>query len=200
MTDLTRRKMLGVAAAGAVTSLSTSVEAAAPGAPATPPAPNPLPDENDLRLFVALSSVLTGIAVLKMAPTVDPIQVRFDYFNAASADPGFPALLQIIRNDPNPESAANKVMNDPKLKYLGRSIILAWYLGVWYDPKTLERYNGPGDQAFPVPPVKVISPTAYTQGWTWRVAQAHPMGYSELRYGYWHNEPLPLDEYIKIVS
>jgi hypothetical protein len=109
-------------------------------------------------------------------------------------------LLQIIRNDPNPESAANKVMNDPKLKYLGRSIILAWYLGVWYDPKTLERYNGPGDQAFPVPPVKVISPTAYTQGWTWRVAQAHPMGYSELRYGYWHDEPLPLDEYIKIVS
>jgi hypothetical protein len=200
VTDLTRRKMLGVAAAGAVTSLSTSVEAAAPGASATPPAPNPLPDENDLRLFVALSSVLTGIAVLKLAPTVDPIQVRFDYFNAASADPGFPALLQIIRNDPNPESAANKVMNDPKLKYLGRSIILAWYLGVWYDPKILERYNGPGDQAFPVPPVKVISPTAYTQGWTWRVAQAHPMGYSELRYGYWQDEPLPLDEYIKIVS
>ena len=62
MTDLTRRKMLGVAAAGAVTSLSTSVEAAAPGAPATPPAPSSLPDPNDLRLFVTLSSALTGIA------------------------------------------------------------------------------------------------------------------------------------------
>jgi hypothetical protein len=189
--------MLGVTAVGAVTSLSTSAEAAAP---ATPPATNPLPDQNDLRLFVALSSVLTGIAVPKLAPAVDPIQVKNDYFTAASADPGFPALLQIIRSDPSPESAANKLMNDPKLKYLGRSIILAWYLGVWYDPKTLERYNGPGDQAFPVPPVKVISPKAYTQGWTWRVAQAHPMGYSELRYGYWHDDPLSLDEYIKIVS
>jgi Membrane bound FAD containing D-sorbitol dehydrogenase len=200
VTDLTRRKMLGVAAAGAVTSLSTSVEAAAPGAPATPPAPSSLPDPNDLRLFVALSSALTGIAVLKLAPTVDPIQVKNEYFAAASADPAFPTLLQIMRSESDPAAAASKVMNDPKLRYLGRSIILAWYLGVWYDPKVLERYNGPGDQAFPVPPVKVISPTAYTQGWTWRVAQAHPMGYSELRYGYWANDPLSLDDYIKIVS
>ena len=44
-----------------------------------------------------------------------------------------------------------------------------------------------------MPPVKVISPAAYTQGWTWRVAQAHPMGYSELRFGYWAKDPLPLD-------
>jgi hypothetical protein len=200
VTDLTRRKMLGVAAAtatGAVTSLSTAVEAATPGARATP-APSPLPDPADLNLFVALSSALTGIAAAKLAPTVDPIQVKNEYFATASADPTFPALLQIIRSDPNnPAAAANKVMNDPKLKYLGRSIILAWYLGVWYDPKTLESYNGPGDQVFPVPPVRVISPTAYTQGWTWRVAQAHPMGYSELRYGYWANDPLPLDDYVQ---
>jgi hypothetical protein len=45
--------------------------------------------------------------------------------------------------------------------------------------------------------VRVVSATAYTQGWTWRVAQAHPMGYSELRYGYWGNDPLPLGDYIK---
>ncbi len=204
MTDLTRRKMLGVAAAtaaGAVTStnLPAPAEAATPGAPATPPAPSPLPDPADLSLFVTLSSALTGIAAAKLAPTVDPIQIRNEYFAAAKADPAFPALLQIIRSDPtNSAAAADKVMNDPKLKYLGRSIILAWYLGVWYDPNTLESYNAPGDQVFPVPPVKVVSPTSYTQGWTWRVAQAHPMGYSEFRYGYWANDPLPLDDYIKV--
>lgn len=193
MTDLTRRKLLGVAAAGAVTSLSTSAEAAAP------PAPTPLPNEDDLRSFVALSSVLTGIAALKLAPTVDPIQVKNQYFDAAKADPAFPTLLQMVRSDPdpkNPVAAATKVMSDPKLKYLGRSIILAWYLGAWYDPKTLEIYNEPGDHPFPLNPVKVISGTAYTQGWTWRVAQAHPMGYSELRYGYWADDPLKLDVYI----
>ena len=204
MTDLTRRKMLGAAAAtaaGAVTSINlpAPAEAATPGAPATPPAPSPLPDPADLSLFVTLSSALTGIAAAKLAPTVDPIQIKNEYFAAAKADPAFPALLQTMRSDPsNPAAAADKVMNDPKLKYLGRSIILVWYLGVWYDPKTLESYNAPGDQVFPVPPVKVVSPTSYTQGWTWRVAQAHPMGYSELRYGYWANDPLPLDDYIKV--
>jgi hypothetical protein len=200
VTDLTRRKMLGVAAVtatGAVTSLSAAVEAATPGAPATP-APSPLPNQGDMSLFVTLSEGLTGIAAAKLAPAVDPIQVKNDYFATASADPAFPALLQIMRTESDPAAAANKVMNDPKLKYLGRSIILAWYLGVWYDPKKLESYNGPGDQVFPVPPVKVVSATAYTQGWTWRVAQAHPMGYSELRYGYWANDPLPLDDYIKV--
>nr|WP_249158021.1 sorbitol dehydrogenase family protein [Bradyrhizobium jicamae] len=188
--------MLGVAAAGAVTSLSTSAEAAAP---ATPPAASPLPNQDDLRAFVALSSVLTGIAVLKLAPTVDPIQVKNQYFDAAKADPAFPTLLQMVRSDPdpkNPVATATKVMNDPKLKFLGRSIILAWYLGAWYDPKNLETYNQPGDHPFPLNPVKVISGTAYTQGWTWRVAQAHPMGYSELRYGYWAEDPLKLDAYI----
>ena len=200
MTDLTRRKMLGVAAAGAVTSLSTSAEAAAP---ATPPAPGGLPDPDELRLFVALSSVLTGVVAEKLAPLVDPIQVKNDYFKAAAGDPAFPALLQIVRSDPdqkNPVAAATKIMNDPKLKYLGRSIILAWYLGSWYDPQKLEDYNTPGDHPFPLTPVQVVSPKAYTQAWTWRVAQAHPMGYSELRYGYWHDEPLPLAEYIKIIS
>jgi hypothetical protein len=42
----------------------------------------------------------------------------------------------------------------------------------------------------------VISPAAYTQAWTWRVAQAHPMGYSEFRYGYWAGEPIALEDYI----
>jgi len=147
-----------------------------------------------------LSAAMTGIAEAKLAPAVDPIQIRNEYFRQAKLDPAFPALLQIIRDDPaNPAVAAAKVMNnpDPKLKYLGRSIILAWYLGLWYAPKTLENYNSPGDQLFPVPPDKVISPAAYTQGWTWRVAQAHPMGYSELRYGYWAEDPLPLDDFTK---
>jgi hypothetical protein len=125
--------MLGVAAAtaaGAVTStnLPAPTEAATPVAPATPPAPNPAPDPADLNLFVTLSSALTGIAAGKLAPTVDPIQIKNDYFATARADPAFPALLQIIRSDPtNPAAAADKVMNDPKLKYLGRSIVLAWY-------------------------------------------------------------------------
>jgi hypothetical protein len=210
VTDLTRRNILTgavVTAAGAVTSanLAPPAEAATP-APVAPATPFPEPDPADLQLFVTLSSGLTGISAGKLAPAVDPIQIKRDYFNAAKfiekpsrrPNPNFPKLMQIIRGDPsNPAAAAAKVANnpDPNVMYLGRSIILAWYLGVWYDPDVLKRYNAP-DQIFPVPVDRVISPAAYTQGWTWRVAQAHPMGYSELRYGYWGKDPLPLEEYI----
>jgi hypothetical protein len=218
VTDLTRRNILtgaAITAAGAVTSANVALPAEAatpapvaaattPAAPSTPPFPEP--DKEELRLFVKLSSGLTGISEGKLAPAVDPIQIKRDYFNAAKfiekptrkLNPDFQKLLDIIRGDQSdPAAAAAKVMHnpDPDIMYLGRSIILAWYLGVWYDPDVLKRYNSP-DQMFPVPVDRVISPAAYTQGWTWRVAQAHPMGYSELRYGYWGKDPLPLQDYI----
>jgi hypothetical protein len=190
VTDFTRRKMLGVTAAtaaGAVTATGLSAPAA-------------VDDAADLKLFVTLSAALTGIAEAKLAPAVDPIQIRSAYYNEAKGDPAFPDLLRIIRNDPtNPAAAAEKVMHnaDPAIKYLGRSIILAWYLGAWYEPKTLATYDSPKPGPFPVTPRKIISGAAYTQGWTWRVAQTHPMGYSEMRFGYWAEDALPLDDYVK---
>jgi hypothetical protein len=190
VTDLTRRKMLGVAAtaaAGAVT--STNLAEAA-----TPPAPNPAPDPAELQLFVALSVALTGITSAKLAPPVDPINIKVQYFDVVRRDPRYPALLEIVRKDP--DNGAANVMNDPKVKFLGRSIILAWYLGAWYDPAMLETYTQPGDHPFPLTPKMVISPAAYTQAWAWRVAQAHPMGYSELHYGYWAKDPFALEDYI----
>ena len=83
-------------------------------------------------------------------------------------------------------------MTDPKLKYLGRSIIAMWYLGAWYPPEKLA-----GPLTFPYSADKVVSDKAYTQAWTWRVAQTHPMGYSEWRFGYWSEDPLPLDVFTK---
>jgi hypothetical protein len=187
VTDLTRRTMLtGVAATAAGVASATALT--------TPVAAD---DEADLKSFVTLSAALTGIAEGKLAPSVDPIQIKREYFKQAKTDPAFPALLGIIRAAPTPEAAAEKVMNntDPTIKYLGRSIILAWYLGAWYEPKVLQAYDSPKSGTFPVPAKMIISGAAYTQGWTWRVAQAHPMGYSELRFGYWAQDPLPLNDY-----
>jgi hypothetical protein len=187
MIDFTRRKILGVAAgsmASAVGSATTMVEPAAAD------------DAADLGLFVKISAALTGIDEAKLAPPVDPIQIKRDYFAQAKSDPGFDSLMQIVRADPaNPAAAAEKIMSnaDPQIKFLGRSIILAWLLGVWYQPTVLAQTPPP----FPVPPLKVVSPAAYTQGWVWKIAQTHPMGYSELRFGYWSDEPLPLNVFIK---
>jgi Membrane bound FAD containing D-sorbitol dehydrogenase len=188
MTDLTRRRML-------------TVTAAATGGLGSIPFVGPATADNaeDLDLFITLSSALTGIAKNRLAPAVDPIQIAIEYFKQASADKAFAGLMQIIRdNRADPAAAANKVANntDAGIKYLGRSIILAWYLGAWYDPKKLAVYNSPTPGVFPLTPAKVISPKAYTQGWAWRIAQAHPMGYSELRFGYWSEDPPKLDDFI----
>jgi Membrane bound FAD containing D-sorbitol dehydrogenase len=184
MTDLTRRRMLGVAAGTMASAVGTSL-----------PEPAAADDAADLALFVRLSVALTGIAEARLAPSVDPIGVKNDYFDRAKSDPDFPSLMQIVRTDPAnpPVAAAAKIMSDPKLKFLGRSIILTWYLGAWYQPKLLAEASPP----FPMPH-KVISPAAYTQAWTWRVAQTHPMGYSELRFGYWSDDPLPLGDFITV--
>jgi len=156
-------------------------------------------DDADRALFITLSAALTGIAKERLSPAVDPIQINRQYFAQAKTDPAFDGLMQIIRADPsNPAAAAEKVLNnsDSNIKYLGRSIILMWYLGVWYAPKKLENFNSSPPKP-PYPPDKVISSAAYTQGWTWRVAQTHPMGYSELLFGYWSKEPPALDAFIK---
>ena len=190
MTVFTRRKMLTAAAATAVTAVGS----------ATLTAPAAADEAADRVLFVTLSSALTGIDEARLAPAVDPVQIKNQYFNQAKTDPAFDSLMQIIRADPsNPTAAADKVMNnaDPTIKYLGRSIILAWYLGAWYEPRILEKYDSATPGLFPVPVAKIISPAAYTQGWTWRVAQTHPMGYSEWRFGYWSEDPPSLEEFIK---
>ena len=77
-------------------------------------------------------------------------------------------------------------------KHLARSIVLMWYLGGWYDPKKLEEDKG----QVPPPDFQVISPEAYTQGWALKLARAHPMGFSQLPFGYWTREPAELVTYI----
>jgi hypothetical protein len=189
MTDFTRRKAMTVAMgtmAGVATAVSLSGAAAAA--------------DSDLDIFVKVSAALTGIDALKLAPDLDqkkppgadPIGIKFEYFNQASKEPAFKDLLKIARDaDGNFAAAADMIANKstPDIKFLGRSIILAWYLGVWYPPDVLKKGTPPAPSD-----IKVISAAAYTQGWTWRVARAHPMGYSELRFGHWSDEPTPTKE------
>jgi hypothetical protein len=79
------------------------------------------------------------------------------------------------------------------MQFLARSIILLWYLGAWYDPGFLR------DLANKQNTTKqhvVVSPKAYTQGWLWKIARAHPMGYSEMQFGYWHSAPPELVDFV----
>jgi hypothetical protein len=165
----------------------------------------------DMVAFVLLSAALTGITEAKLAPGFDlakaepgsdPVDVKQEYFNWVNKRR--PAvlrrLLQIAADSQKLPAAdraqaiIDKVQATPDMKYLARSIVLMWYLGAWYDPDHLralvERPNPPPAK------FEVISPKAYAQGWALRVAQAHPMGFSEMQFGYWSRPPSARTDFI----
>jgi hypothetical protein len=153
-------------------------------------------------LFVGLSAVLTGIDKSKLAPSLDPVNIKKTYFDYAQnkAANEFPKLLDIYqRNQSLPAAQIGDIVlnqSGDDICYLARSVMLMWYLGSWYDPAELRKYNGQHPPSDPGPAFAVISSDAYTRGWTWSVAQAHPMGYSNLHHGYWSTLPPSLQDFI----
>jgi hypothetical protein len=190
---VTRRTVLAGAALTAAATVATTAPAAAQSA-------NP---REDMDLFMRLSAALTGIAETKLGPAVDPVNVKGEYFiwinerypsafenllrlakeSSSAADPAETIVTRLQFADTN-----TKPRSEIEAKYLARSIVLMWYLGAWYDPRDLE---AAGKDLNPERTVQftVISPKAYTQAWALRVAQAHPMGFSEMQFGYWHRPP-----------
>jgi hypothetical protein len=199
----TRRSVLAGAAATAVVTIGADTPAGAQ------------PAESDRVIFAKLSAGLTGVAHEKLAPRADPIDVKEEYFRRVS-DPKyaavFTALLQLTRAanlqvpggdtdgvipQDKVDALASKIEERDDTKFLARSIVLMWYLGAWYEPDDLKKIAAnPKAEAFPT----IISPKAYTQGWLWRVAQAHPMGYSDMQFGYWTRPPAPPAEFFHVVK
>ena len=216
---LTRRTVLAGAAA-ATAAATIGVDAPALAQPPAPP--------SDFDVFLTLSAALTGIARAKLAPNVDPLDVKTQYFNRASGKKDdqqkieqddrraafFAALVKIARDanlqvPPTPatdgiikqEDVARLVtqieQGGDDVKYLARSIVLMWYLGSWYEPVELKRLATPTN-SIPFIGHEVVSPAAYTTGWVWRIAQAHPMGYSDMQFGYWTHPPQPIADFIAV--
>ena len=185
MTELTRRAILVGAAASTAAAAIASITASPAFASETPTA-DPMPS------FVSLSAALTGIDAKILAPESDTTKLKLAYFGRAhNVQPAFNRLLDFYSQNRNSDTAdaeqkdvIKRILGTPEFCYLARSIILAWYLGTWHDPGSLQ--DPPLNDA---QPPQVISPTAYTQGWIWRVAQTHPMGYSNLEFGYWSDKP-----------
>ena len=193
--EVSRRTMLaGSVAVAAVVPIAGSTYADAPDPKS----------KQDMMAFLLLSTALTGVHIVNLAPEfalnkddilnsdpgVDPINVKNDYFAWVNAsDPTvFGRLLQIAKDHPQSATDIIAAVNaSDDIKFLARSIVLLWYLGSWYKPEDLQKNSEPGARA--LIPSQVVSAKAYTQGLVWQIAQAHPMGYSNLQFGYWSRDP-----------
>jgi Membrane bound FAD containing D-sorbitol dehydrogenase len=217
MTDITRRALLSGVTATAATAALGSILTAPPLALADQ-------SESPEQTFSKLSAILTGIDPQILAPGVDPLKLNHEIFtkvnekNAATLQ----AMLQKFTAAAN-EKKKNTVasmMAKPKhgddqaeqICFLGRSIILAWYLGAWYDPDDLKWHSYAADakdrsyssyrrySQNVLIPHTVLSANAYTASLVWRAMQAHPMGYSNLQFGYWAQNPPDINAFIKPIE
>jgi hypothetical protein len=207
---LTRRTIL--AGAAATVAITLGGEARADNPPTADPN-----SPQDMDAFVKMSAALTGIAVKMLAPDTDSLGMRRVYFDflARSKDraAGLATLLQVAKsvNLPIPTDPASGgiiqqgdvdklvqaiAAKGDDAKYFARSIVLMWYFGAWYEPKVLQALATAPDPSKVFVGHTIVSAKAYTQGWLWRVAQAHPMGYSDMQFGYWTRAPEPLTDFI----
>jgi hypothetical protein len=164
-------------------------------------------DDPNLPVFLQLSEALTGVKVSSFDRTTTP---------GTPAKPGdlrprnspidlAPVYLQLLQSrdrigiesilkrfsGATAEQAPGiirELLNDTHLGPICHSIIKLWYLGVWYSPAK------PGEAEL------VVSPQAYIESLVWKVAQAHPAGYSLAPFGHWADDPPPLSEFITLVG
>ena len=145
--------------------------------------------DSDFTNFVGLSSILTGYPQDQLAPAIDPIGLAQEYLNWMMTHADQTAFQQtlttyqnIAAKFPLPEQPAQvqqQILSDPTMGPIGRRTIRLWYLSTWYTSE-------PPD---PNLDGQVVSMNAYTMGLAWDAAQAHPMGFSELHFGYWAVAP-----------
>lgn len=162
----------------------------------------------DMVAFLLLSEALTGVnrqtlapefsadasEILNSDPGVDPINIKntyFDWLHIHAAPASFGKLLQIAKDNRKSKGDIIPKVNasDDDTKYLARSIVLLWYLGSWYEPRDLQTFHDSPQLLTQPIPSKVVPGAAYTQGLVWLIAGAHPMGYSNLQFGYWSRDP-----------
>ena len=135
MSEISRRTLLAGAAATAATAAFGTVLIYLPKAAEASTV------DDQVALFVSLSMVLTGIGKSELAPNVDPFNLKTTYFGRAQkAKPeAFNRMLQIFKENQSDPTVGNMIFSNPDAdtRILASSILLAWYLGAWYEPDAL---------------------------------------------------------------
>jgi hypothetical protein len=149
----------------------------------------------DMDNFVGLSVILTGFDADDLNPPLSPQPVAVESLQMLQSKVDAALVSQLLTtyqtiaaqfpSDEQPAEVQSQILTDPNMGPVARNIIRMWYLSTWY-----EGYTG---MVTGFSPGTVVSSNAYTKGLAWDAMQAHPMGYSEMHYGYWADPPVSDD-------
>jgi hypothetical protein len=157
--------------------------------------------------FIGLSAVLTGFAQSILAPGLDPVDIKSEYLpfftEKVAKESGNSNLVATIfttfanlQSQTTPKLSNQQIgeamlapANGADFVLACRKLVFMWYSGAW--PTII-----PATTTAPESTVSdMISAKSYTCGLAWQVMQAHPMGDSNYRYGYWAKPPAALNAY-----
>jgi hypothetical protein len=161
-------------------------------------------DQQQMDNFVGLSAVLTGFNKSIIAPTIDPINVKAEYFAKFTKEISNYqdildkyAALKTITPALSDQQIGQQILANSAYETPCRQLIFLWYSGAWGSVVTTECTNKETGKTTVTKTVasNMLSAKSYTQGLAWQVMQSHPMGDSNYRYGYWAQQPADLDKY-----
>ncbi len=158
--------------------------------------------------FNGLSALLTGFSIDKIAPQINVNEntINKPYLNEwqtkVASETGDADLTNNILamyaelvgdsdvlSPQQKQSIGEQMLAVSEFEMPCRQLIFLWYMGAW--PKVMSGEPPTnGSTSF-----EILSTDSYSAGLVWQVMQAHPMGDSNLRYGYWGTEPVSLDQY-----
>ncbi|PCK07428.1 MAG: hypothetical protein COA42_14380 [Alteromonadaceae bacterium] len=94
-------------------------------------------------------------------------------------------------------SQPNAGIRQDEIGTAARLSMQMWLFGIWYGGTEMN-HNPESISAIPKKYQNdfVLSSRAYKEGWIWRFAQSHPMGYSQLKFGHWAEPPPALQSYM----
>jgi hypothetical protein len=164
--------------------------------------------------FLQLSSALLGISANSLDSATQAKQDDlstsdvFYSLETLAGPSGVQALIEAWNNFPpgmpNVERAARmlQILETQRFRpdavgTFARLTMFAWLFGVWYGGTETTR-NPIAAQWITNPDYQqdfLISGRAYKNGWIWRIAQAHPMGFSQFSFGSWASPAPSLSNY-----
>jgi hypothetical protein len=158
--------------------------------------------------YVNLSSDLLGIAAATINPSVsedDVFLADVFYSLGLQAGPGSMQDMLTIYGRLSGTAAQKAqamlvapgggIRTDPA-GIFARLTMMCWLFGVWYGGTEVSRnYIAARYIAAPYQNDFIVSARAYKAAWIWRIAQAHPMGFSQFNFGSWASPPPSLTDY-----
>jgi hypothetical protein len=164
--------------------------------------------ESENETFLVLSSALCGVSVDSFVaatppkfpvpgdlnPHNTPIDRNSEFIRTLREQVGTSAVTSLLerfgheRQTAASDTVAQNLLRDPEQGPICRSIMKMWFLGVWF---ACDR---------PYDAHHVISAQAYKDALVWKVMQSHPMGYSEWTFGYWADDPPPLETFLTVID